>query len=80
MDDLQLYVAICDVDDLKKTNDTFGHDEGDNQLCLAVNRLKVLCPTCYIFRLGGDEFLLLSFEDFREDIRDILGVFIWIRY
>lgn len=74
LDDLHIYVAMCDVDNLKGVNDILGHDEGDNQLCLIVKKLEETCPNCYIFRLGGDEFLLLSFEHFLKEIREVKGI------
>ena len=49
-------VALCDVNDLKKTNDTFGHKAGDQ---LLKDACAIICNTFKhspVFRIGGDEF------------------------
>ncbi|RAP48974.1 MAG: hypothetical protein BZ138_08465, partial [Methanosphaera sp. rholeuAM270] len=53
-------VAIFDVNDLKKTNDTKGHTAGDELIRTAC---KVICDTfdhSPVFRVGGDEFAVIS--------------------
>jgi diguanylate cyclase (GGDEF)-like protein/PAS domain S-box-containing protein len=53
------YVALVlfDVDHLKETNDTIGHDAGDLLLQTLASRLtKFFGEHCTIGRLGGDEF------------------------
>ena len=54
---------FCDVDNLKKINDTYGHREGDLALIRTADALEqsfrgsdILC------RLGGDEFVALASE------------------
>ncbi|MEA5094039.1 MAG: PAS domain S-box protein [Sedimentibacter saalensis] len=57
---LPFAIMALDVDDLKLTNDTFGHAKGD-QLLIAVS--DILKETCreddIICRVGGDEFVIL---------------------
>ncbi|MBN1413081.1 MAG: GGDEF domain-containing protein [Spirochaetales bacterium] len=49
-----------DLDGLKKINDTYGHKEGDNAICLAAGILKKTFRHSDILgRLGGDEFAAL---------------------
>ncbi len=58
----QSTVSICyfDVDHLKKTNDTFGHDVGDILLKYVIGKVrKHLRKSDYIARMGGDEFLII---------------------
>ena len=52
--------AMCDIDDFKEINDTYGHDAGDKFL-VAVAELFTsgLRGTDYVFRWGGEEFLIL---------------------
>lgn len=64
-------VAVFDVNDLKMTNDTWGHEAGDELLkkaCSAICRYYAHSP---VFRIGGDEFAaILEGQDYknREDI------------
>ena len=52
-----LALILFDVDHLKETNDTIGHDAGDLLLQTLADRLReTLGPDCTIARLGGDEF------------------------
>jgi len=53
-------VCYVDIDHLKIINDTCGHAEGDILINTVVNSLKEVIRTSdYIFRMGGDEFLLI---------------------
>ncbi len=54
-------LAIFDLDGFKLYNDTFGHPAGDALLArLAVNLAAVVQPAGTCYRLGGDEFCVLS--------------------
>ena len=53
-------VVMLDVNDLKKVNDTAGHQAGDQYLRSAC---KIICDTFAhspVFRVGGDEFTVIS--------------------
>lgn len=53
-------VAICDVDDFKVINDTFGHQVGDKALQLVSQILAQNSRVNdYVCRFGGDEFLIV---------------------
>lgn len=53
-------VALCDINSLKWVNDTYGHLEGDKLLVfVAQNMQKELYAPDFIFRLSGDEFILV---------------------
>ena len=53
-------VIVADVNNLKKVNDTYGHEEGDKLIIAAANVLKeCLSSASAIYRLGGDEFLAI---------------------
>ncbi len=55
-----LVVCYIDIDHLKIINDNYGHAEGDRLINTVVNVLKnVIRTSDYIFRMGGDEFLLI---------------------
>lgn len=62
-----LTLAILDVDNFKSINDTFGHIAGDNCLIRLGSLLTEQIPSDYIYRFGGEEFLIL-FEESEEAV------------
>lgn len=59
---------VCDLNGLKKTNDTYGHDVGDQMLRDFSNCLKECFENRGVpFRSGGDEFYIL-FSDVEVDM------------
>lgn len=53
-------VLVCDIDGLKIINDTLGHMVGDTIIRKAAEVLRETSPVnAQIFRMGGDEFLVL---------------------
>jgi diguanylate cyclase (GGDEF)-like protein len=58
--DIPIAVAMCDVDHFKAVNDSYGHDRGDLVLQELAYRLrKTLRTYDLVYRLGGEEFLVL---------------------
>jgi diguanylate cyclase (GGDEF)-like protein len=56
-----LAVMVCDIDGLKKINDSFGHLEGDKLLREFSIRLRDACRGYdYVARMGGDEFVVMA--------------------
>lgn len=56
-----LLLALFDLDGFKTYNDTFGHPAGDALLTRLAARLeRVLGDTATAYRVGGDEFCVLS--------------------
>lgn len=56
-------VVLCDVNGLKRVNDTFGHASGDQLICDTANVIAAcsgLLPHAVAARIGGDEFLIAS--------------------
>lgn len=55
-----LYLAIMDVDDFKKVNDTYGHLFGDEVLSRLSETIKsVVDARGAVGRFGGDEFMIV---------------------
>ena len=60
-------LIVFDVNNLKKVNDTMGHEAGDRYI---QKSCRLICNTFKhspVFRIGGDEFIaFLEGEDYRE--------------
>ncbi len=53
-------ICFIDVDNLKKINDQYGHSEGDLLIKSVVASINdIIRSTDYLFRMGGDEFMIL---------------------
>jgi len=58
-----LLLLFCDVDNLKKINDAYGHHEGDLALIRTADALEhSFRGSDILSRLGGDEFVALASE------------------
>jgi diguanylate cyclase (GGDEF)-like protein len=57
--DARFALAIVDLDGLKQTNDTRGHQAGDELLEGLARALAAVSPDGRAFRIGGDEFALV---------------------
>jgi len=56
----KVYFGLLDVDDFKQINDSHGHLAGDEVLRkIADTFQRVLGESSYVFRIGGDEFVIL---------------------
>lgn len=74
----QLNVALIsfDVNGLKTVNDKYGHDEGDKFLKRVAHLLERSFEdvgTCY--RIGGDEFLAIVYEEKFDELQGALNKF-----
>lgn len=52
-------VAVLDLNDLKKTNDTLGHYYGDMLIMNAAKLIESVFVGCSVYRIGGDEFAVI---------------------
>jgi diguanylate cyclase (GGDEF)-like protein len=52
-------IAIVDIDHFKKFNDTYGHDVGDQVLCMVASRLSQVSGGGQVYRCGGEEFAVV---------------------
>ena len=53
-------VVVCDLNNLKQTNDSFGHQAGDRLLKDACGIICGVFKHSPVFRVGGDEFAVIS--------------------
>ena len=72
LNDRKYAVYMIDIDDFKKTNDTYGHDKGDKVLKDLVEILKSSVRTTdSVIRTGGDEFVIIAAMKNDNDINII---------
>lgn len=63
----KFFIAVCDLDCLKKINDNFGHNSGDIAIkatadaVLAATKNHEICA-----RIGGDEFVVIGCNDYND--------------
>ncbi len=68
-----LQIAILDIDDFKKINDTFGHSVGDNVLKRVADKIRnLVTPEDIVARYGGEEFAIIFNNHLLEDTVEIL--------
>ena len=57
--DMVTAVVYADVNGLKKINDKYGHKAGDELIMKAANDMAMVAGMDKVFRMGGDEFVIL---------------------
>ncbi|QWB86307.1 Response regulator PleD [Rickettsia parkeri] len=79
---IKLYLLMCDIDNFKHVNDTYGHQAGDKVLTMVSRILKnTLRVTDLIARFGGEEFtILLTDIDISKAIETAERVRVKIEY
>ena len=62
-------ITFMDLNGFKQVNDAYGHDVGDQLLIMTAYRLSDVCPEHkkMVFRIGGDEFIILLEGDYEEE-------------
>lgn len=68
-------VVVCDVNGLKKINDTLGHKAGDEYIREACKMVCFIFKHSPVYRVGGDEFVaVLTGRDYaiRKDLLRVL--------
>ena len=59
-------VVYCDITGLKQTNDTMGHNAGDELIRYGYRLIAGVMETPWVYRSGGDEFVAVV-EDVSEE-------------
>lgn len=73
--ELAFGIVMCDVNDLKRINDTRGHSFGDEALRRACRMISDVFEKSPVYRIGGDEFVVvLTGEEYqiREELLENL--------
>ncbi|MEQ1814156.1 MAG: diguanylate cyclase [Candidatus Nitrotoga sp.] len=69
----QLCIALLDIDDFKRINDTLGHHVGDQALAHLSGVIKeALRPSDLVARYGGEEFIIILPETDLEEAASII--------
>lgn len=68
-------LLMCDLDNLKYINDTYGHDYGDNYIRAIGNCLsKINTENCVAARRSGDEFYVFFYGyNSKDEIRNVIS-------
>ena len=71
----RITVMMCDVDQFKSVNDTFGHTVGDLVLRRVADIMKEACAgntgSLFLCRYGGDEFIICGLDLSEADIEKL---------
>lgn len=67
------FVLFIDLNGFKEINDEYGHKIGDEVLRITARRLRNSChETDMIFRMGGDEFVIIAHMKDRNSIEKVI--------
>lgn len=65
-------IISCDLDFLKNVNDTYGHLYGDKYIQASAEILKEASKRDLVFRIGGDEFIVMCLNKPEEYVVNLL--------
>lgn len=60
-----------DINGLKKMNDTYGHEAGDNLIRKVYQIVSAIAEEFPVYRLGGDEFAVLCLNISKKDLEEM---------
>ena len=73
-------IIYLDINGMKRINDEYGHNHGDIALICTGNKIKLLFPADYLYRIGGDEFVIIcqgiKEEPFETKVRQLRQSFL----
>lgn len=72
---LNFVVAVIDINDLKKVNDTYGHEWGDVLIKNGAAIVKMVWGNEVVYRIGGDEFVAVCFDMKKEAVEKKMALF-----
>lgn len=65
-------IVVCDLNGLKKVNDTLGHKAGNELICKACRMVCDIFAHSPVYRVGGDEFTVFLTERDYENRRRLM--------
>ena len=65
--------VYCDISELKKINDHMGHSAGDALILHCYQMLKQVFPWKQVFRIGGDEFVIVCWNSEEGEFWEKVG-------
>lgn len=68
-------IAMIDLNYLKRTNDTYGHDMGDESLKAVCRIICSIFMHSPVFRFGGEEFVVLLEHSDYDQIDELTAIF-----
>ena len=69
------FVVVFDVNGLKSVNDNLGHEYGDMLIIDAASIIKQVFSAENVYRIGGDEFIVVMENEDDKDINEYLKKF-----
>lgn len=67
-------VMVLDLNYLKQTNDTYGHDMGNRLIVAAARIISDVFKRSPVFRVGGDEFIVILCDADLRDYADLIDL------
>lgn len=71
--DTPVVLIFGDMNGLKRINDEQGHEAGDQVLCLSARLLAARAGEDAVFRMGGDEFMVVIAPGSEEVLQQLLA-------
>ena len=68
-------IIVFDINYLKETNDRYGHDVGNHLIVGAAHIISTIFKRSPVFRIGGDEFLVILQNRDLDDMEELLKKF-----
>ena len=68
-------VMVMDINYLKETNDRYGHDVGNKLIVATSGIISGIFKRSPVFRIGGDEFLVILKNRDLEELESLVGKF-----
>ena len=73
--EIDFAVLVFDINYLKETNDRYGHDVGNKLIISAARVISDIFKRSPVFRIGGDEFLVILQNRDLDEVEELLKIF-----